>query len=60
MDAHSKRPDRAGIAFNDAAHLQEMADYGFDFAMTRDAAEHILQEAEAFVNSLAHLAEEMV
>ncbi len=51
-------PERAGIAFNDAANLQEMADYGFDFAMTKDAAEHILQEAEAFVNSLALLAEE--
>lgn len=51
-------PDRAGIAFSDAASLQEMADYGFDFVITQEAAEHILQEAEAFVNSLANLAHE--
>ncbi|HET6566683.1 MAG TPA: HEPN domain-containing protein [Rhodothermales bacterium] len=53
--ANGRLPDRAGTALKQAADLQEMADYGLNFAVTQDAAEYVLQEAEAFVNSLARL-----
>ncbi len=45
-------PQHAGRVLQEAADLQEMADYAHDFAIDRFTAERILQEAEAFVNSL--------
>lgn len=49
-------PERAGEALNAGYHLQEKADYSHGFAVEQADAEHILQEAEAFVNSLGRLA----
>ncbi len=46
-------PTRAGIALEEAAALQEMGDYASEFAVGRAEAERTLQEAEAFVNSIA-------
>ena len=34
-----------------------MGDYAYDFAVGRGDAEFVLQEAEAFVNSIARLIE---
>jgi uncharacterized protein (UPF0332 family) len=48
-------PRHAGEALREAADLQELGDYAHDFAIESAAAERILQEAEAFVNSLARL-----
>mgnify|MGYP006202006703 CR=1 FL=1 len=48
-------PQRAGEALVRAAELQEVGDYGFDFAVSQADAEMILQEAEAFVNSISRL-----
>ena len=48
-------PPHAGRLLQEAADLQEMADYAHDFAIDRFTAERILQEAEAFVNSLERL-----
>ena len=45
-------PDRAGKALTEAAEFQEVGDYAQDFAVRRVDAEHVLQEAEAFVNSI--------
>ncbi len=45
-------PARAGKVLNDAAEFQEVADYSHDFAVREVDAEVILQEAEAFVNSI--------
>ena len=53
----NRLPEKAGMIFNKAADLQEVADYGHGFAITRESAEYVLQEAEAFVNSLARLTE---
>ncbi len=49
-------PERAAEALQRAADLQEVADYAREFAVRDDVAERILQEAEAFVNSLARVA----
>lgn len=48
-------PERAAEAFNKAADLQELGDYGQDFVVTQENAEYVLQEAEAFVNSIARI-----
>lgn len=45
-------PARAGKALNEAYEYQEIGDYGHGFAVRRSDAERILQEAEAFVNSI--------
>lgn len=45
-------PARAAKALNEAAEYQEVGDYSHDFAIRRENAEHVLQEAEAFVNSV--------
>ncbi|HEX7069368.1 MAG TPA: HEPN domain-containing protein [Rhodothermales bacterium] len=45
-------PDRAAKALNAASELQEVGDYGIGFAVRRSDAELVLQEAEAFVNSV--------
>ena len=52
-------PTHAGNVLNQAYELQEMADYGHHFAVDQDQAERVLQEAEAFVNSLDRLAERL-
>ena len=52
-------PTRAGNVLNQAYELQEMADYGHHFAVDQDQAERVLQEAEAFVNSMDRLAERL-
>lgn len=48
-------PERAAEALQRAADLQEVADFGQQFAVDENAAERTLQDAEAFVNSLARL-----
>ena len=48
-------PERAGEAFERASELQEVGDYAYDFAVTEPDSEHILAEAEAFVNSITNL-----
>lgn len=48
-------PERAAEALHQASDLQEMADYAREFAVGEEAAERTLQEAEAFVNSLARM-----
>lgn len=48
-------PARAGDALNEAAYIQEIADYGHESDIDKAIAERILQEAEAFVNSLARM-----
>lgn len=48
-------PERAAEALQRAADLQEVADYAQDFAINEEVAERTLQDAEAFVNSLARL-----
>lgn len=48
-------PARAGEALDRAAALQETGDYGARFAVSREDAEWVLAESEAFVNSLARL-----
>lgn len=48
-------PERAGAAFERASELQEVGDYAYDFAVTEPDSEHILAEAEAFVNSITNL-----
>lgn len=53
--ATGRLPERAAKVLNSGAELQEMADYSYDGFVTREAAEALLQEAEAFVNSLARL-----
>ncbi len=50
-------PERAATALNLAHELQEQGDYGHAFAVAQRQAERALQEAEAFVNSLARLAQ---
>ncbi len=50
-------PSRAGEALQRAADLQELGDYGYGHAVSQPDAEYVLQEAEAFVNSLARLIE---
>lgn len=45
-------PPRAGKALTEAAEMQEVADYSHDFAVHRVESEILLQEAEAFVNSI--------
>ena len=52
-------PPHASNVLNQAYDLQEMADYGHHFAVDQDQAERVLQEAEAFVNSLDRLAERL-
>jgi uncharacterized protein (UPF0332 family) len=53
-------PSHAADILREAADLQEVADYAHDFAITSDSAARILQEAEAFVNSLAQLTRQYV
>lgn len=48
-------PERAGEALNRAAELQEVGDYANSFAVSQQDAEWVLQEGEAFVNSIARL-----
>jgi uncharacterized protein (UPF0332 family) len=48
-------PDRAAVALNYAAEAQQRGDLSAHFAVTRVQAEHTLQEAEAFVNSIDRL-----
>ena len=55
--ATGRLPDHAADVLNRAAELQEVADYSYDAVVARQDAEIILQEAEAFVNSLARLTE---
>jgi len=51
-------PDRAAKILNRAAELQEVGDYSHEFAVSQEEAELVLQEAEAFVNSVQnHLLE---
>ena len=45
-------PEQAGTALKHAYDLQEKGDYAHDYAVSQDEAEHALQQAEAFVNSL--------
>ena len=45
-------PEHAAAALNQAYDLQEKGDYAHSFAVAQDEAEHTLQQAEAFVNSL--------
>jgi uncharacterized protein (UPF0332 family) len=52
-------PSHAGNVLNQASEMQEMADYGHHFAVSQEQAERMLQEAEAFVNSLDRLAERL-
>ncbi len=51
-------PYRAAEALQRAADLQEVADYAQDFVVREEVAARTLQEAEAFINSLARLAVE--
>ncbi len=51
--ATGRLPERAGLALEEGAALQELADYSQGFLVERREAEKTLQEAEAFVNSLA-------
>ncbi len=48
-------PRRAATALNHGSQLQEVADYGYAFAVGEEQAEELLQEAEAFVNSIDRL-----
>ncbi len=48
-------PERVGMLLQKGSELQEVADYGLKFAVSRESAEAVLQEAEAFTNSLARL-----
>lgn len=48
-----KLPERAGQSLNRAAELHEVADYSHRFAVPRQEAERLLQEAEAFVHTMA-------
>lgn len=48
-------PSRAGKALNEAAEYQEVGDYSHDFAIGPEDAAYVLQEAEAFVNSIDRL-----
>ena len=47
-------PERAGYVLNRVYELQQQGDYAPRAAVAQGAAEHALQEAEAFVNSIAH------
>ncbi len=49
-------PERAAVALNGAYELQTQGDYGHAFYVDRQQAERVLQEAEAFVNTLSRLA----
>ena len=53
--ATGQLPDRAGLALNRAAEMQEVGDYAHHFAVPQSDAERALQEAEAFVNTIARL-----
>lgn len=48
-------PERAREAIERGAVLQEIGDYGGEFLVSREEAEWVLQESEAFVNSIARL-----
>lgn len=48
-------PERAREAIERGAALQEIGDYGGEFLVSREEAEWVLQESEAFVNSIARL-----
>lgn len=52
--ASGRFPERAGHALNRAYDLQQTGDYARHRAVNQDDAEHTLQEAEAFVNSISH------
>lgn len=49
-------PERAGAALEDGYKLMELADFAHAFAIDAAQAEHVLAEAEAFVNSVSPLA----
>lgn len=51
-------PRRAGDAFDRIAEYQEVGDYAHHFAISESQAEWALQEAEAFVNSIARMLEQ--
>ncbi len=48
-------PQRAAEVFNYGHRLQEVADYAHQFSTSARDAEELLQEAEAFVNTLEAL-----
>lgn len=48
-------PEQAGAALQNAYDLQEKGDFAHEFAVSQDEAEHALQQAEAFVNTLDQL-----
>lgn len=50
--ASGQYPEKAAKMLNRAAELQEIGDYSTEFAISRGDAERVLQEAEAFVNSV--------
>ena len=50
-------PERAGTALEDGYKLMEIADFAHALAVEAGHAEHMLAEAEAFVNSVSPLAE---
>lgn len=50
-------PDRAADAFDQGYELQEVGDYGHQFAVSNEDATWLLQEAEAFVYSMERLVE---
>lgn len=50
-------PERASIVLDRAHDLQEVGDYAHTFAVSRQDAEWVLSEAEAFVNSIERLIE---
>lgn len=45
-------PEHAADVLNHGQRLQEMADYAHQFSVSPQDAEELLQEAEAFVNTL--------
>ena len=53
-------PARAGEVFERASELQEVGDYAHGFAVSREDAEDILAESEAFVNSITNIVERKV
>lgn len=48
-------PEHAADVLNHGQRLQEMADYAHHFSVSASDAEEILQEAEAFVNTVEAL-----
>ncbi len=53
--ASGQLPEHAGEILDQAQRLQEMADYTHQFSVSARDAERLLQEAEAFVNTMEML-----